>query len=366
MSFTKTWDETDAGGDLANTIDDKIETTRYALRERANVEHIAYADESGHNDVWLHRKAAARINYGLAANKPTAPTASGTAGRTDGSAFYSTDSEILQYYDDANSEWVTVASPNHSSLTVTYTTGTITVTNGTTAVTGSSTEWSGNVSAGDILLGPDGESYNISTVNSNTSITLDRNYDGTDAAGQSYTIYLDQHTGYVSKGGDTINGDAAVGGDLTVTGTITGTHADGDIGTDEVADNAVSEAAGIVFASDLQTTTSDSYVDLDSMTVTLSTSGKTGSFVVIDFDGAIDPDSSSGAKGFYAIVNIDGSTESDSEMRLQRYQDDEGPTMHISFLKTGLAAGSHTFKIQWKSSIGRIKHRRLRVFELKR
>mgnify|MGYP001569010262 CR=1 FL=1 len=74
-----------------------------------------------------------------------------------------------------------------------YKVGTIQVTNGSTAVVGTSTLWgSGAVVDGDLLLvlgaGTDGRLYEIQ-VNSDTSITLDRNYGGSNGSGLTYVIY---------------------------------------------------------------------------------------------------------------------------------------------------------------------------------
>jgi len=68
-----------------------------------------------------------------------------------------------------------------------YTTGTVSVSNGSTTVTGSGTSWSSNVTAGqDIKLGS--SYYGISSVNSNTELTLGVAYSGEDLSGESYVI----------------------------------------------------------------------------------------------------------------------------------------------------------------------------------
>lgn len=69
-----------------------------------------------------------------------------------------------------------------------YRAGTISVTNGSTAVAGSGTAFVGIVNKGDALQAPDGRSYEISTVNSNTSLTLASSYQGSSASGQAYAI----------------------------------------------------------------------------------------------------------------------------------------------------------------------------------
>jgi hypothetical protein len=76
-----------------------------------------------------------------------------------------------------------------------YKTGTISVTNGSPTVTGSGTAWLTNVAAGECLPGPDGELYEVLSVESNTSLTLAANYAGSTLTGQSYRIIPSQ--GYV-------------------------------------------------------------------------------------------------------------------------------------------------------------------------
>ena len=209
MAFTKTWSEADLKSTKQRSIDDLTEDTRIGLRERANVEHLAYATEGANLDVWLHRKEAARCNFGIAANIPVAPTAVGTSGLVTGALYYETDTGLLKYYN--GSAWVTLGSPNHSSIGTTYATGTVTVTNASAVVTGSGTAFSTNVTTADVFKGPDGEYYGITSVDSTVQITLDRAYDGEGAAGQSYTIYLAGHPQYVKKSGDTMDAALAMG-----------------------------------------------------------------------------------------------------------------------------------------------------------
>jgi hypothetical protein len=68
-----------------------------------------------------------------------------------------------------------------------YDTGTISVTNGSSAVTGSSTQWITGAQVGEAMLIA-GELYEISAINSATSITLGKNYLGSTQSGLSYEI----------------------------------------------------------------------------------------------------------------------------------------------------------------------------------
>lgn len=73
-----------------------------------------------------------------------------------------------------------------------YRTGTVTVTNGLATVVGSGTAWSGTVDPGWVFLGPDGITYEVESVSSDTSITLATNYAGSTLAGASYATYPTQ------------------------------------------------------------------------------------------------------------------------------------------------------------------------------
>ncbi|HHQ6630429.1 TPA: hypothetical protein ACSTL1_001875 [Serratia fonticola] len=72
-----------------------------------------------------------------------------------------------------------------------YKTGTISLTANNATVTGTGTAWADakfGVMPGMILLAPDNKLYEVKQVNSNTSLTLNSNYAGTTASGQSYAI----------------------------------------------------------------------------------------------------------------------------------------------------------------------------------
>lgn len=63
-----------------------------------------------------------------------------------------------------------------------YTTGTVAVTNGGTTLTGSGTAWVANVKPGDLLRLPDGRTYFVAAVASDTSLTFAPAYEGTTVA----------------------------------------------------------------------------------------------------------------------------------------------------------------------------------------
>jgi hypothetical protein len=64
----------------------------------------------------------------------------------------------------------------------------VAVTNGSATITGTGTAWLDAVQQGWAFYGPDGRPYQVLTVNSNTSITLARNYTGTTTTGAQYDI----------------------------------------------------------------------------------------------------------------------------------------------------------------------------------
>lgn len=70
-----------------------------------------------------------------------------------------------------------------------YTTGTVSVTNGSATVTGSGTAWTDAIQAGWGFVGPDGRTYEIASIASATSLTLQSNYQGSTASGQSYACF---------------------------------------------------------------------------------------------------------------------------------------------------------------------------------
>lgn len=76
------------------------------------------------------------------------------------------------------------------STNANYTTGTLTATNASATVTGSGTSWNTitNAIAGEYIKLPDGKWYKITAIASDTSLTIERTYQGSTLAGQTYTI----------------------------------------------------------------------------------------------------------------------------------------------------------------------------------
>lgn len=69
-----------------------------------------------------------------------------------------------------------------------YRTGTAAFTNGNATVTGTGTAWIANASIGEGLIGPDGRTYEITDIASNTSLTISPPYLGSTASAQAYAI----------------------------------------------------------------------------------------------------------------------------------------------------------------------------------
>lgn len=69
-----------------------------------------------------------------------------------------------------------------------YRSGSISLTNGSATVTGSGTAFITNASIGEGFLGPDGRTYEITDIASNTSLTISPAYLGSTASGQAYAI----------------------------------------------------------------------------------------------------------------------------------------------------------------------------------
>ena len=107
-----------------------------------------------------------------------------------------------------------------------YKTGTVTCTKNSPAVTGTGTTWKEIVNPGDILTLDDDKFYIISAVNSNTSLTLDKNFAENTATNVSYRILLNTAAHFPSDTAAKVEraleqlsdiNEAAINNDRTVT-----------------------------------------------------------------------------------------------------------------------------------------------------
>lgn len=107
-----------------------------------------------------------------------------------------------------------------------YTTGTVTCTKNSATVTGTGTTWSEIVNPGDILTLNDDKLYVIKTVNSNTSITLDKVFAESTVSNSAYRIFLNTAAHFPSDTAAKVEraleqlsdiNEAAINNDRTVT-----------------------------------------------------------------------------------------------------------------------------------------------------
>lgn len=172
-----------------------------------------------------------------------------------------------------------------------YRTGTISLTNGSAAVTGAGTDFLSGAAAGEGLKAPDGQAYEILSVNSATGITLGSPYLGATAAGQAYAIIPTQ--AYIrdlaSQAATLVNEfagvrDAAGAGKFgDGTQAIPGMRftADEDTGWRRVASNVLALVAGAVDqlkagVDGIRVTAADKATPVDADTVMLGDSAATG------------------------------------------------------------------------------------------
>lgn len=108
-----------------------------------------------------------------------------------------------------------------------YKTGTVAINNGSTTVTGSGTAWVDNVDVGEGILLPDGRTYEIVGVASNTSLTIGRAYLGSNSSGGAYEIqpFRGRIAGLTARASELLDSFQAVrdgiGAGLMAGGTVT-------------------------------------------------------------------------------------------------------------------------------------------------
>ena len=88
----------------------------------------------------------------------------------------------------AYSEWSALRKESEFVIADTYDTGTVTVTQGSTAVTGSGTTFTAAMVGRQFIVEGIAPFYTVATAPTSTSLTLDREFGGTTAAGASYDI----------------------------------------------------------------------------------------------------------------------------------------------------------------------------------
>lgn len=214
--------------------------------------------------------------------------------------------------------WITVQGPQFVSLSSNVTAGDEVTcdTLGRFKVRGSTDVWDGVA----LKNGVSGGSTPIIVFNLQTPISEAKGGFGMDASGMS--------TGVVSHTG------------AAAWATASGTTSQVLIG------GILQSASGRVSAD--QTTTSASLVDLTGATVTITTSASTK--VMINASYSMSNSSALGSNNRVALV-IDGSVEANSAFSTPLISNVlQGGS--FSILKTGLSAGSHTFKLQWMNNNG--------------
>ena len=118
-----------------------------------------------------------------------------------------------------------------------------------------------------------------------------------------------------------------------------------NIGENLVALKAPPSAAYVVDAGSNYTTTSATFVDVDvtNLALTITT---TGGDVMVHFHGVVDH-STTGI--VYLDVDVDGARTAGDDGLAGMAGTDEN-TVSFTRLISGLSAGAHTFKLQWKTS----------------
>jgi hypothetical protein len=121
-----------------------------------------------------------------------------------------------------------------------------------------------------------------------------------------------------------------------------------NIGNNLAALKAPPSSAYVVDESGSYTTTSASFVNVDATNLSLTIT-TTGGDVMVHFHGVTDHDSASGIT--YLDVDVDGARTAGDDGICGQFGTNES-TVSFTRLISGLSAGSHTFKLQWKVSAG--------------
>ena len=97
------------------------------------------------------------------------------------------------------------------------------------------------------------------------------------------------------------------------------------------------------------TTTSNSFVDVDATDLALAITTKGGD-VLVHFHGTVSNNNTGSAGALFLDIDVDGARVGGDDGIIKVRVDNSNQEMPVSFsrLITGLAAASHTFKLQWK------------------
>ena len=123
------------------------------------------------------------------------------------------------------------------------------------------------------------------------------------------------------------------------------------------------QSSQVVGTTSNPTRTVNTYDDLDEMSITLTTGANP---VLVIFSGTFTHDTS--GESTYVIVDIDGTDKTESAREWIRGTTSTRSVLATSWLST-VTAASHTWKIQWKTTIGTATaftiNRTMQVIELK-
>jgi hypothetical protein len=172
-----------------------------------------------------------------------------------------------------------------------YKTGTVTVTNNSATVTGSGTNFVSGAQVGFGFQGPNGLVYEITAINSSTSLTITPVYGGSTASGQSYSIIPTQGL------------TAALASDVTDLITDYQTVAD-NAGAGKFGDGSAA-SPGIRFINDQDT----GFFKDTANEIAVSVGGtKVGEFTSTGIDGTVIGGTTAAAGSFTAIESTDDAT----------------------------------------------------------
>lgn len=141
--------------------------------------------------------------------------------------------------------------------------------------------------------------------------------------------------------------DVAVLPDETRMATNAAPGEDTDIANKKYVDDALGQSSQATGTSDISNTTGN-WADMANMSITITTKGGN---VLLMFSGVIKTSTS----GYgHVRFDVDGTPHHDTFVHNQSGSVADHDSIGMQWLETSLAAGSHTFKVQWKDSSGTI------------